>query len=41
VEVHPDPEHAMSDGYQSMNVPQFDEMMAKCRLVATALGKTM
>jgi 3-deoxy-7-phosphoheptulonate synthase len=41
VEVHPDPEKAMSDGYQSMNVPQFKEMMAKCQAVAKAIGKVM
>ena len=39
LEVHPDPEHAMSDGYQSLNFTQFHETMAKCRAVATALGK--
>ena len=38
VEVHPDPEHALSDGYQSMNLKQFEEMMNRCRLVANALG---
>ncbi len=41
VEVHPDPEHALSDGYQSMNIPQFEAMMKKCKTVATALGITM
>jgi len=39
LEVHPDPEQAMSDGYQSLNFAQFNETMAKCRAVATALGK--
>lgn len=41
VEVHPDPEHALSDGYQSLNLPQFEAMMKKCKAVATALGFTM
>jgi 3-deoxy-7-phosphoheptulonate synthase len=41
LEVHPDPERAMSDGYQSLNLPQFAETMAKCRAVATALGKSL
>jgi 3-deoxy-7-phosphoheptulonate synthase len=41
LEVHPDPERAMSDGYQSLNLPQFAETMAKCRAVATALGKAI
>jgi 3-deoxy-7-phosphoheptulonate synthase len=41
LEVHPDPERALSDGYQSLNLPQFAETMAKCRAVATALGKSL
>jgi 3-deoxy-7-phosphoheptulonate synthase len=41
LEVHPDPERALSDGYQSLNLPQFVETMARCRAVATALGKSL
>jgi 3-deoxy-7-phosphoheptulonate synthase len=41
LEVHPDPEHALSDGYQSLNFQQFIDTIARCRAVATALGKTM
>lgn len=41
LEVHPDPERAMSDGYQSLNFAQFDATMQKCRKIAVALGKTM
>jgi 3-deoxy-7-phosphoheptulonate synthase len=41
IEVHPDPEHAMSDGYQSLDYRQFEETMEKCRKIATVLGKTM
>lgn len=41
VEVHPDPEHALSDGYQSLNFTQFEEMMALCRKVADAVGKLL
>jgi 3-deoxy-7-phosphoheptulonate synthase len=37
VEVHPDPENAMSDGYQSLNFNQFEDMMTRCRRVAEAL----
>jgi 3-deoxy-7-phosphoheptulonate synthase len=40
VEVHPNPEKAMSDGYQSLDFPQFDDMMKRCRVIATALGRT-
>jgi 3-deoxy-7-phosphoheptulonate synthase len=38
VEVHPDPENAMSDGYQSLNFTQFEEMMERCRRVADAVS---
>ena len=41
VEVHPDPEQALSDGYQSMNFRQFEAMMAKCRRVAAAVDKAI
>jgi 3-deoxy-7-phosphoheptulonate synthase len=41
VEVHPDPERAMSDGYQSLNFEQFDQLMERCRSVAAALGRKM
>jgi 3-deoxy-7-phosphoheptulonate synthase len=41
VEVHPDPEKALSDGYQSLTPPAFREMMAECRRVAEAVGLRM
>lgn len=41
IEVHPDPERALSDGYQSLNFAQFEQTMAKCRRVAEAVGKTI
>jgi len=41
MEVHPDPENALSDGYQSMNFKQFEDTMELCRRVATALGKKL
>lgn len=41
VEVHPDPENAMSDGYQSLNFQQFEEMMERCRRVADAVQLQM
>ena len=37
VEVHPNPEKALSDGYQSLTFAQFDQMMAGCRRVADAM----
>lgn len=39
LEVHPDPERAMSDGYQSLNFQQFAATMARCRRVAAALDR--
>ncbi len=39
IEVHPDPERAASDGYQSLNFEQFQTTMQLCRKIATALGK--
>jgi 3-deoxy-7-phosphoheptulonate synthase len=41
VEVHPEPERAVSDGRQSLTLPAFAEMMEELRRVGTALGRTM
>ena len=41
VEVHPDPERAWSDGRQSLTLPDFARLMADCRRVAEAVGRTM
>ena len=41
IEVHPDPERALSDGYQSLNFAQFQATMKKCRCIADAVGKKM
>jgi 3-deoxy-7-phosphoheptulonate synthase len=41
VEMHPNPEKAMSDGYQSLDFGQFQEMMGQCRTIATAMGKQL
>ena len=41
IEVHPDPEKALSDGYQSLNFSQFDETMERCAKIAQAIGKTI
>jgi len=41
LEVHPDPESALSDGYQSLDFQQFQETMELCRKVADAVGKQM
>jgi 3-deoxy-7-phosphoheptulonate synthase len=39
VEVHPQPERALSDGAQSLTPPQFEELMRQVRVIATALGR--
>ncbi len=38
VEVHPEPDQAMSDGYQSLDLPTFAATMQRCRAVANAIG---
>ncbi|HEX8523937.1 MAG TPA: 3-deoxy-7-phosphoheptulonate synthase [Tepidisphaeraceae bacterium] len=39
IEVHNDPAHAMTDGAQSLNPKQFDEMMKGIRRVALAVDR--
>ncbi len=39
VEVHPNPEAAVSDGPQSLVFSQFEQMMKECRSVAKAVGR--
>ena len=41
VEVHPDPENAKSDGYQTLNCEAFDQMMIECRKIAEAMGRSL
>jgi len=41
VEVHPDPEHASSDGPQSLKPVKFDLMMKKLRLFAEAADRSL
>ena len=41
VEVHPDPERAVSDGYQTLTPDAFRQMMNDCRKVAEAVGREM
>lgn len=38
VEIHPNPDKALSDGFQALTPIQFKHMMADCRKVAQALG---
>jgi 3-deoxy-7-phosphoheptulonate synthase len=39
IEVHCDPDHALSDGAQSMFPAQFDRLMAELRIIAPAIGR--
>ena len=39
VEVHHDPEHARSDGAQSLFPHQFEQMMKELRIIARAVGR--
>ena len=41
VEVHHDPDHALSDGAQSLHPAQFSELMAQLRIIAPAVGRTV
>ncbi|QDV34328.1 3-deoxy-7-phosphoheptulonate synthase [Tautonia plasticadhaerens] len=41
VEVHEDPEHAMSDGAQTITPSAFERMMAECRRVAEAVDRSL
>jgi 3-deoxy-7-phosphoheptulonate synthase len=41
IEVHCDPDHARSDGAQSMFPAQFDRLMAELRIIAPAIGRSI
>jgi 3-deoxy-7-phosphoheptulonate synthase len=41
MEVHHDPEHALSDGAQSMYPEQFSDLMDQLRRIAPVLGRTV
>jgi 3-deoxy-7-phosphoheptulonate synthase len=41
IEVHPDPECALSDGAQSMFPEAFEELMGQLRRIAPAAGRTL
>ena len=41
VEVHDQPDKALSDGMQSLYPDQFDELMAQVRQIAPVVGRTM
>jgi len=39
IEVHPDPEHALTDGAQSVTIPDFEQIMRQVRQVAEAVDR--
>lgn len=41
VEVHPDPDNALSDGNQSLYPDQFDSLMVEVRQIARVLGRSI
>jgi 3-deoxy-7-phosphoheptulonate synthase len=41
IEVHCDPDHALSDGAQSLYPAQFDRLMAELRIIAPAIGRSI
>jgi 3-deoxy-7-phosphoheptulonate synthase len=41
VEVHPDPDHAVSDGYQSLFPEQFDMLVEQVTSIAGVLGRSV
>lgn len=41
IEVHPNPDHALSDGVQSLFPDQFSKLMDEVRLIAPAIGRTV
>lgn len=41
VEVHPNPDHALSDGAQSLNFDSFSELVEQTQLVGSALGRPL
>jgi 3-deoxy-7-phosphoheptulonate synthase len=41
IEVHPNPDHALSDGNQSLNFDEFNELMPRLGTVASAVGRSV
>jgi 3-deoxy-7-phosphoheptulonate synthase len=39
IEVHNDPDHALSDGAQSLEPGQFAKLMDELRIIAPAVGR--
>jgi 3-deoxy-7-phosphoheptulonate synthase len=38
IEIHPDPDHALSDGAQSLDFDRFERLLGQLRSLAEPLG---
>ena len=41
IEAHPDPDHALSDGAQSLDFPGLEKLLDQLRKLAAVLGRQM
>jgi len=41
IEIHPNPDKALSDGPQSLNFEEFGLLMNRCRIIATTIGRRL
>jgi 3-deoxy-7-phosphoheptulonate synthase len=41
IEVHDDPEHAVSDGAQTITPANFEQLVSQCRRIAEAVDRTI
>jgi 3-deoxy-7-phosphoheptulonate synthase len=41
IEIHPNPDKALSDGPQSLTLEEFGLLMNRCRIIATTLGRRL
>jgi len=41
VEIHPNPDKALSDGPQSLTFEEFRLLMNRCRIIATTIGRRL
>jgi 3-deoxy-7-phosphoheptulonate synthase len=41
IEIHPNPDKALSDGQQSLPFEEFGLLMNRCRIIATTLGRRL
>ena len=41
IEAHPDPDHAVSDGAQTIDFPTLDAMLVKLKAMAGLFGRVM